>query len=448
VDEELRVVRLVVPGRSPRSILVDGDGNLPAIRLTIGPGDTTVGAVARTVLPSLGFDGHVVDFYIDQSRVYSAGDVVPAYVELAEPEPSWTSPDGWHDDDVSGPAPQIEAELAPRLTQWIDERLGRAVPDPLRAPWTLPGWYERACAWIDRALADAQRSPATAIVQHRHWGISSVMRVETEGGRVWFKAVSEHFRREPSATAFIAGLAPDAAPGVVAWDAGEGWMLLDDLHGDAAPDEHGHRMAYERLAELQAMTGGRHHELLAAGCVRRPLIEIPGDLANVLDDPMFAEWLPVDSGRAARIVDWLVAAVERVEQLGLPDVLVHGDFHPGNVRLVDERPEPGRMVIFDWSDAAIAKPFVDVMTWATWLTHDASARDALWQSFADVWADVLPPAVWLELRPTLEGIAGAYHVVSYAGIVRSLDRLRRPEHAGGMTEFFRFLDEAVSDAGL
>ena len=100
------------------------------------------------------------------------------------------------------------------------------------------------------------------------------------------------------------------------------------------------------------------------------------------------------------------------------------------------------MVIFDWSDAAIAKPFVDVMTWATWLPHDPSARDALWQSFADVWADVLPPAAWLELRPTLEGIAGAYHVVSYAGIVRSLDRLRRPEHAGGLAEFFRFLDTA------
>lgn len=106
------------------------------------------------------------------------------------------------------------------------------------------------------------------------------------------------------------------------------------------------------------------------------------------------------------------------------------------------------MVIFDWSDAAIAKPFVDVITWATWLQHEPSARDALWESFAAVWAGVLPPATWLELRPTLEGISGAYHVVSYAGIVRNLDRLRRPEHAGGLAEFFKYLDVAVSDAGL
>ncbi|HZI44162.1 MAG TPA: hypothetical protein VFD53_03015, partial [Ilumatobacter sp.] len=91
MDEDLRIVRLVVPGRSPRSIIVDGDGNVPTTPLTIEPGDTTVGAVTRTVLPSLGFDGHVVDFYIDQSQSYAAGDVVPAYVELAEPDSGWTA---------------------------------------------------------------------------------------------------------------------------------------------------------------------------------------------------------------------------------------------------------------------------------------------------------------------------------------------------------------------
>ena len=28
-------------------------------------------------------------------------------------------------------------------------------------------------------------------------------------------------------------------------------------------------------------------------------------------------------------------------------------------------------------------------------------------------------------------------------VVRNLDRLRRPEHAGGLAEFFKFLDAAV-----
>jgi hypothetical protein len=443
VDEERRIVRLVVPGRRPRSIVVDWSGDVPAVPLTVPPGGTTVGVVAETLLPSLGFDGHVVDFYIDQSREYTAQDAIPAYVELAQPDPSWAAPDGWRDVDVAEHELRLEDELAPRFAEWVDERLGRAVPDPLRAPWTLPGWYERTRPWIEGALGDAGRPPARAIVQHRHWGISAVMRVETDAGRLWFKAVSEHFRHEPGVTAFMGSWAPGATAGVVAWEATEGWMLLENVHGDTTPDEHGHRAAFEQLVELQRMATGREHELLAAGCAPRPLVALPGDVAAVLDDPILRPWLPVDATRAAGIVDWLRDAVTQVEQLALPDLLVHGDFHPGNVRVVDDR-----TVIFDWSDAAIAKPFVDVLTWATWLPHDPDAIDALWQSFAEVWGDVLPPPTWLELRPVLEGIAGAYHVVSYAGIVRSLDRLRRPEHAGGLTEFFGFVDRAVSDTGL
>ena len=82
------------------------------------------------------------------------------------------------------------------------------------------------------------------------------------------------------------------------------------------------------------------------------------------------------------------------------------------------------------------------------MAHDADARDALWQSFAEVWSGVLPATTWLEMRPTLQGIGGAYHVISYAGIVRNLEPLRRAEHAVGLAEFSRFLDAAVSDAGL
>jgi phosphotransferase family enzyme len=443
VDDELRIVRLVVPGHAPRSILVDAAGNIPALRLTIEPGDTTVGAVARTVLPSIGFDGHILDFYIDQSRAYVAGDVVPAFVEVAEPDVGWLPPEDWHHVDVSECEPTVEPELAARLAMWVEERLGRAEPDPLRVPWARPGWYDRASDWIRQILADAQREPPVAIVQHRHWGISAVMRVETASGRLWFKALFGHFRNEPQATAFIAELLPGATAGVVAWDATQGWMLLEDLPGDATPDEHGHPIAYEHLARLQASARGRDQELVANGCPRRPLVAVPGELAAVLDDPLLAPWLSVDVGRGAQVVDWLLDAVTRVEQLGLPDVLVHGDFHPGNVRVAGDR-----VVIFDWSDAAISKPFVDVVTWATWFDDDPAARDALWQSFAEVWAAVLPPAAWLELRPMLEGIAGAYHVVQYAAIVRELEPLRRPEHGGGLKEFFRLLDAAVSDAGL
>ena len=74
-------------------------------------------------------------------------------------------------------------------------------------------------------------------------------------------------------------------------------------------------------------------------------------------------WASVDGrtraplGRGA-VVDAVAAAVARVEALGLPESVVHGDFHSGNAAFVD-----GRIVIIDWSDAAIGNPAIDLVTW-------------------------------------------------------------------------------------
>jgi hypothetical protein len=435
---EHRVVRLVVPGRAARSMFVDSTGDVPRFSLSVDDGDTTVAAVVRTLLPTLNLGARVVDCFIDQSQPGAPTRPVPVLVEVPEPDPDWPTPDGWHEVDADRDF-EIEIELAPRLREWIDERYGRVVADPLRPAWVKHGWFERASDWIVESMAAAGLPAPTAIVQHRHWGISAVMRVDTDTDRYWFKAVSEHFRREAAITTFLARELSGATARVIASELGEGWLLLGDLgRASIAPDEHDHRAAYEQLVRIQSALEGRAIDLIHNGCDVRPLAAIPGDFAAVLDDPIAREWIRVDSRRGEQLVDWLNDAVDQIERLAIPDVFVHGDFHPGNVAVSADR-----RLVFDWSDAAIAKPFVDVVTWATWMPDDAVARDALWRSFAAVWSHVLPTDEWLALRPTLEGVAGAYHVVSYAGIVKSLDPLRRPEHGGGLMEFAGFLDAAV-----
>ena len=39
---------------------------------------------------------------------------------------------------------------------------------------------------------------------------------------------------------------------------------------------------------------------------------------------------------------------------GIPDTLVHGDFHPGNVRGADDR-----LVLLDWGDCGVGHPLLD-----------------------------------------------------------------------------------------
>jgi hypothetical protein len=436
---ERRLARLIVPGRSRGTVVVDASGNLPAIDFTVTPGDTTVYTLVHSVLPSVGLGNRVLDCFINQTELPEADDPVPVLVELPDPPDGWEPPDGWRIGQVSDATFDVEPALRCRLQEWIDGHDWSAT-DPLPPPWTLPGWFERASDWIVAALARADLAPPDEIAQFRHWGISAVLRVDGSGSRYWFKAMSQHFRREASVSAFLDREAPGSVAAVIAVDAELGWLLLHDVGERAGhPDPHDVRRPYEQLRQLQQRFAGRERELVDAGCARRPLASLPHDLADVLDDPIVGEWLDVPAPRRRQLVDWLDDAVGRIDALRLPDVLVHGDFHPGNVTATGD----GRWILFDWSDAAIAKPFVDVVTWATWIPDDAAALDALWLAFAERWSDVVPVDVWLSMRPALEAVSGAYHVVSYAGIVKSLDRFRRPEHAIGLVEFFGLLDAAA-----
>jgi aminoglycoside phosphotransferase (APT) family kinase protein len=196
------------------------------------------------------------------------------------------------------------------------------------------------------------------------------------------------------------------------------------------------------MAAVQRHFAGRDDELVAAGVPDRRLPTLPGRLAEALAEPEVRRWLDVDDRRAGALVAWVTAAVAEVAALGLPDVLVHGDFHPGNVVRT-----AGGPVVFDWSDAAVGHPFVDVATWTSWLRDDAAATDRVWQGLAEAWADVCPVAAVTAQRPTLAGVVAAHHVVSYAAVVAGTERCLQFQHADGLREYVADLELAVSATG-
>jgi hypothetical protein len=437
--EERRLARLVVPGSSAGTVVVDAAGRLPSIEFTLVPGDTTVFTLVHSILPALGLGDRVLDCFVNQTDLPPPDDPVPVLVELPPQAERGRLPEGWRELPIAGAGLDVESPLRAKLQDWIDTHDAPPRVDPLRPPWGQAGWFEAASEWIAGELADAELPAPIEIAQFRQWGISAVMRVDCAVGRYWFKAVSEHFRREAGVTAFLHRQAPGSVAPVIGVDAERGWLLLGDLGtrpGD--PDARDLREPFEHLIALQQRLAGRADELLGAGCEPRPLASVPRDFARVLDDPVVREWLDVPDHRVRRLIEWLDDAVHRIDALELPDLLVHGDFHPGNVAHSD-----GRRVIFDWSDAAISKPFVDVVTWASWMSDDPAGQDALWLTFAELWSDVMAVDACLAMRSTFEGVAGAYHVVSYAGIVRSLDEFRRSEHAIGLVDFYQVLEAAA-----
>jgi hypothetical protein len=226
---------------------------------------------------------------------------------------------------------------------------------------------------------------------------------------------------------------------VLAVDDDEGWLLLDDI-GSAAVAERpdADEAAIRRLVALQRTFLGRIDELAAAGFVRRPFSALPAQLNASLGDPSLRRWFDLAPERVTAVVAWVEAAVGEVADLGLEDTLVHGDFHPENVAVHD-----GRAVLFDWSDAAVAHPLVDAMTWSTWLDDDPARGERAWDVFLDAWSGVVAAERLRSARPTLVGLTAAYHTVSYVGILRAIEPALRDELGRGLEAYGRALDAAV-----
>ncbi len=88
---------------------------------------------------------------------------------------------------------------------------------------------------------------------------------------------------------------------------------------------------------------------------------------------------------------------------------------------------PDGPLLFDWSDAAVAHPFLDLAVYVT-RTKDIAARRALRDAYLEAWADVLAPAELVEAGDLALVVGALYQVESYRRILTGLD----PDDRGGM----------------
>ncbi len=264
------------------------------------------------------------------------------------------------------------SDTAPRDGSWLDERATTALmgerertairqwfmetreggPQALQ-PWEYAGWYGIAADWIKAKLPTTVR-----VDQYATWSVSSLHRVETASGRSYFKAAPTIFRHEAAVTQMLAERFPGTVPRPIAIDSERGWFLTADF-GDqlvATMDAPHWEGALGALVTLQRSSVASVESLLRSGCIdRRPRV-LQSQVEELASEG--SEWLPDEMATRLR------AAVSRFQDLceeiassPIPNTLVHGDFHAENVAVSE-----GRYLIFDWTDACIAHPFVDVAT--------------------------------------------------------------------------------------
>jgi Phosphotransferase enzyme family len=295
--------------------------------------------------------------------------------------------------------------VEPRDRSALDTWFREEAPGSLQ-PWQREGWFGTAVAWIGGVLPGVSE-----VRQFATWCNSCVLRVTSTRGRSWFKAVPTFWASEPAVTAMLAELFPGRTPQVLALESERRWMLLDDLGGEPADllPVHERMGALEAVGDLHRAGVDRIDELLDGGCLdRRPAV-LSTQVAALAADPTVP--LPGDLG------DRFLAAVPRLQELctelaasAIPPTLVHGDLHAGNVMRID-----GRFVVFDWSDACVADPLVDVLMFVSRLPDDPMLRTTFRDRYLDAWPGVTRSAAdaYVVLP---EPLAAMHHAVSYRGI--------------------------------
>lgn len=240
-------------------------------------------------------------------------------------------------------------------------------PDLSIPRWRDESWLRDARGWIEASLSEAGTPVIGEAEQIRSMPWSTLLRVITGAGVVWFKANAAGVAHEAALLAVLARRCPEHVLAPVAVDTARGWLLLPD-GGPTLRDVQGASTdlgAWERMlgayAAMQRSLEPHVEELLVAGTPDRRPERLPAVLEALLSDPgllmrghakgltdqQYADQRSASPGFGAMCRD--------LAEIGIPSTLQHDDLHDNNV-FAPARPG-GSMRVFDWGDSAVAHPF-------------------------------------------------------------------------------------------
>ncbi len=305
---------------------------------------------------------------------------------------------------------------------------------PLRQSWARPGGPRELLAWADeRLLANGLRRTGPA-EQRRTWNLSALWRIPTSEGRIWLKTVPAFFAHEG---AVIDWIGEPIAPRLI--DFAPGRALISDIPGEPnhdVTDPAELRPMVTLLTNLQHRALDRTDELLALGVPDKRLRTMVGRIPSVVE-----EWgrdlQPGERTDLDHLLSGLPARLDAIGACGVPDTLVHGDFHPGNVAGT-----PGAYVILDWGDSFLGHPLIDELAFVRRLDGPLQAVARSW--FVAAWQRIVPGADPAEAARLLEPVLPLLAAVMYADFCAAIEPSERPYHASDAVAMLR--DAAAAGA--
>lgn len=293
------------------------------------------------------------------------------------------------------------------------------ISPPQRALWEQPGWVRMAEAWIRQQLQQSGNPATGPLEQVKHWCLSAILRIPTAQGWVYFKAAngSKFMVNEAVLTERLAQLFPATMPQPLAIEPACDWMLLADFGAEVGWEAaiETREAALRAFAELQIASAAQVDELLTAGCIDRRLPKLVAELAPLVNDPLALAQL--DPEQQQRVLAMAPRLAERCAQMAtyqVPATLVHGDLHMSNIAR-----RGAAFVFFDWSDACVAHPFLDMI--AILHEKDAAVQTRLRDAYLVAWTPYESPARLRELWQLAYPICALHQAVSYRYIAQHIE---------------------------
>ena len=300
-----------------------------------------------------------------------------------------------------------------------------AGPDSvLRAYWARPGGVEATIAWADAHLAAIGRPRTDPAVQVKTWNLSSILRLPTSAGDAWCKSVPPFMAHEGAIIALVGAKEPSLVPVVLAAHPRSGTVLMVGIEGEdqwEAPEDRLVGMVH-RLVALQARWIGDVPTLLSAGLPDVRARAFMDTVSALLRRADVRSQLTADElDRLDGVVADLPRRLAALRGCGLPDTLVHGDFHPGNWRS-----SGGDLVLVDWGDSGVGHPLLDLPGFLQRVPE--GARERVRSAWLDAWHGERPDADVQRAAELIPSIAALYAAVTYQRFLDHIEPSERVYH--------------------
>jgi hypothetical protein len=357
----------------------------------------------------------------------------------------------WHDQHIDGTewkrvhsltADSFQDESDFRtLTRCLHE-LDAYEHDP-SSPFARKGWTTRVQAWATDAIRPLGLELGPSFRQYNASPSFSLIRLETNGPAIWFKAVGEPNLREFSITLKLAELFPEFVPEILGtkleWNA---W-LSREVEGTSLGDTREFALwerAATSLARLQVESISTADAILNSGAhdlrVDKLLTSIDPffDLVARLMEKQPKVPPPTLSQQELGLLKLRIEdSLTLLEDLGIPNTLGHLDLNPRNIIV-----SVNRCVFLDWAEAYVGPPF---FSFEYLLQHfrrevgaDAVRESELVNAYVARWRQLLPGDLTSEAL-ALSPLAAVFVYAAGTSVWREEDRLRDPK----VSAYFRSL---------